>query len=38
MTGGSDFQGRGVSDAVVGGVTVDARVLDELAARKDSKR
>jgi len=38
MTGGSDFHGRGVSDAVVGGVTVDARVLDELAARKDSKR
>jgi 3',5'-nucleoside bisphosphate phosphatase len=38
MTGGSDFHGAGVSDVVIGAVRVDARVIDDLAARKEEKR
>ncbi len=35
ITGGSDFHGVGISDVPLGGVRVDARLLDHLAARKE---
>lgn len=37
-TGGSDFHGAGVSDIAIGSVRVDARTVDDLAARKESRR
>jgi predicted metal-dependent phosphoesterase TrpH len=38
MTGGSDFHGRGLSESPVGGTRVDARVVDDLAARRGGQR
>jgi len=35
ISGGSDYHGDAISDGEIGGVRVDARLLDELAARKE---
>lgn len=37
-TGGSDFHGAGVSDVTIGAVRIDARAVDQLAARKERNR
>jgi 3',5'-nucleoside bisphosphate phosphatase len=37
-TGGSDFHGSGISDITIGAVRVDARSVDDLAARKEIAR
>ncbi len=34
MTGGSDFHGKGISEAEIGVPRIDARRIDDLAARK----
>jgi 3',5'-nucleoside bisphosphate phosphatase len=37
-TGGSDFHGSGISDVTIGAVRIAARVVDQLAARKEENR
>ncbi len=37
-TGGSDFHGAGISDVTIGAVRIDARAVDQLAARKEENR
>lgn len=38
MTGGSDFHGKGISESEIGVPHVDARWIDDLAARKGDAR
>jgi len=37
QTGGSDFHGRGIGEVPIGGTRVHARVLDQLAARREHR-
>jgi len=36
-TGGSDFHGRGTTEVPIGGIRIDARIVDEIYARKDNQ-